>query len=111
MSTVKFIAEVFSSTFDTNGNRYHFARLMSTETGKVLYINDLGGPGNVPSVLHRVMGRDYDACYPTVVTIEHEPMPKAVFRRRAHAVGGVYEHEVTREMIEDLDRPHVPLQS
>ena len=100
---VKFIVEVFSSVFDTNGNRSHFARLMSTKTAKVLYVTDLGGPGNMASVLRKAMGRDFDAYYPAVVTIEHEPMLKTVFRRQAKAAGGIYEHHVTRAMIEALD--------
>ena len=43
---IRLIVETVSSLADINGNRYHFATVTSTKTGKYLNLDSVGGDSN-----------------------------------------------------------------
>lgn len=104
---IRFIIETISSQRDTNGNRYHAARITSTATGDQLFIANVGGPSSVLALVTNAMGSAigrnsiplYDYCY----CIESE-IPKRQWQALTRKES-LYEHQVTSEMILALEMP------
>lgn len=97
---IKYIVETFSSDFDRNGNRSHCATITSTATGRSLFLRDVGGVRNATGLVRQLTNEDYDAIY----SAESEAIPRGLFRKYRHHVTGVYEHQLTAEMLDALNR-------
>jgi hypothetical protein len=87
-SKIRFIVETVSSARDKCGNRYHFARVTSTLTGRSLSY-ETGGVRNAAGDLYRVAG-SYDALYCSELEI-----PKREWQHARKQCGERYEYNVT----------------
>lgn len=94
---IRFIVETVSSETDRNGNRYHWARITSTITGRSIRFHS-NGQGNALHLLRRVIGL---YTFPTVSGIEMT-LPKRQWQRTCNGIV-LYEHQVTAQMITDLE--------
>jgi hypothetical protein len=104
---VRFLCNLVSSERDTNGNCDHFGTITSTLTGKQLHLKDVGGESNLRSLV----SEHADCyCWPQVITVESREKKRAWQRsaRFHERKGAIYEHDVTRAMIADLERPDEP---
>ena len=92
---IRFLIDTVSSLTDINGNRYHFATITSTKTGREIRVKQVGGESNARALLFRhVEGVSHGHIHNT-----HSDMKIREFNRAAkfHANGGnsKYEHEFT----------------
>ena len=94
---IRFIIHTVSSERDIYGNRWHFARVTSTRTGKELAFRT-ESPGNARVHVTQTTPLAYEEVY----CIE-ETLPK---RRWNEAVRGVelYEHNITADMLRALEK-------
>jgi hypothetical protein len=97
---IRFIVHTISSMRDRSGNCYHFARIVSTRTGKRLHFH-ADGPGNAKYLLGRVLGMDYSEQY----AIETEILKTQWYaQQRMHKVE-LIESDVTAAMLLALEQP------
>lgn len=96
---IRFLIDTTSSKTDVNGNRYHFATIISTKTQNVLQIKSLGGPSNARALVRDVA--EWDEIHST----QAEDIPIRQFNRLAkfHEKGAKYEHEITSADVEALE--------
>lgn len=100
---IRFLVDTVSSARDINGNRYHWARITSTVTGRSLAILETSAtnPETYANRACALLGVD---SWPAVHSSHTEDVPK---REWAHGrpADGVYDHLVTPQMIVDLEQP------
>lgn len=102
MPAIRFIVITHTSASDGNGNRYHFARVTSTATGKSLTFES-GGEENAQHMVGRAIG---DHCYPSIYALGRT-IPKKQWRGMVRDAeknnGGSLPHTVTSETILALE--------
>ena len=97
---IRFIINTTSSKTDTNGNRYHFADIVSTRTKNTLQLKDVGGDSNAVFLVRRLIDLDWSEVYATEQTIaKREYQRKTHFRNHAK-----WEHEVTATDLLNLEK-------
>lgn len=84
---IRFIVETVTSMTDACGNRYHFATITSTLTGKSVRF-EADGSNNAASIAYRIT-KDWGALY----CIGYE-VPKTEWKRMAKSIT-LYEHMLT----------------
>lgn len=99
MNSIRFIVETYSSAFNRNGNRTHCACITSTKTGKDLQLKDVGGQRNAPGLIRNLLKLDWAAVH----CVEVEDIPLRQFSHNPAHRNGMYEHQVTAEMIAELE--------
>ena len=98
---IKYIIHTDTSATDINGNRYHFARVTSTRTGKSLVIDSVGGDSNAPALVHRALNLDWSELHYTNSTHRKRDWQRM---RNFATRGNLYEHDVTAKMLRALNR-------
>ena len=99
---IRFIVKTVSSRTDVNGNRYHFCIITTTQDRqRSLIVKDIG-ESNGKGML-RSAGLDWEEIYSVEYTL---PIREFNRRKKMHENGesAYWEHEVTAEMILDLER-------
>lgn len=99
LPAIRFIVTTLSSSCDTNGNTYHFARVRSTLTGKQIAF-DSGSRSNAQGYVMRATGCSVDA-----VHSEEIELPKKQWQRAAKGVQWFTEAKLA-DMIRDLEVPN-----
>ena len=87
---IRFIIDTTSRKTDTNGNRYHFATITSTKTGKCLRLDSVGGDSNAWHLIRRLIDIDFSEIHSTNQTVMIRDFNRMVKFR----TGGKYEHQV-----------------
>lgn len=96
---IRFICDTVSSESDSSGNRYHFATIVSTVTGKELRITSIGGDSNAPGLLrHNLV--DWSEIHYSQSTEKKRRWKQL---NDHHQPGAVHEHEVTGSMLAALE--------
>jgi len=92
---ITLMVHTMSSKADINGNRYHIARITSAKTKNAILVSTYG-EGNIIHKL-RSFGFEWEDLYETNETIGK--------RRLNHLAqtANCYEHELTMEMLENLE--------
>lgn len=96
---IRFIVETFTRKRDVNGNTYHCAVITSTLTGKELLLASVDGLNNALGLLRNLLKCEWSEVHS--VNIEEMPA-RDWLRHRAHK-SGIYEHEVTADMLTALE--------
>lgn len=96
---IRFICDTVSSESDTHGNRYHFATITSTRTGRELRVTSIGGDSNAPGLL-REAGLEWSEIHYGQST---EMKRRWKQLNDHHQPGALYEHQVTSAAILDLE--------
>lgn len=97
---IRFLVHTVSSKTDINGNRYHYAVITSTETGRTLCVKNLGGDSNGRHLVRRALDT-WEGIHN-----EETSLPIREWQRRHKSQkenGALYEHEITPEMILALE--------
>ena len=88
---IRFLIHTVSSLTDTNGNRYHYATITSTKTGRELRIKSLGGPSNAQALVRKVA--EWDEIHSTSADMKTREFNA---QRRWHNTSKAkYEHEIS----------------
>lgn len=101
---IRFVIQTMVSASDINGNRYRFARITATETGRSMTIDDVGGDENAPLMVMRAL----DAGYGSVLSIVQDGIPRKRFNQmRRHFCGAIprYEAAISFESLVALEQP------
>ena len=99
---IRFIVETVSSKTDINGNRYHFATVTSTKTGKTLNLASVGGDSNAVRLVKSKLDLDWSEIHSTNQTEmirDWNRMNSFDYRKEA-----LYEHQVDATMLKRLER-------
>lgn len=97
---IRFIIETTSSKTDVYGNRYHFATITSTKTGKYLQLDHVGGPSNAAGLVRRtVPGIGWDEIH----SVNSDEAIRRFNELRKYRKSALYEHQVTAEMLAALE--------
>ena len=107
---IRFVVDSINSRADIYGNRYWSARVVSTKTGRAVWILNYGGQGNAEYLVRQLTGQNYPAIFTT-----HEEVAirkyNAVYRdlearRKEHGpeAGYYYEHELTADILAALEK-------
>ena len=99
---IRYIVETISSKTDRNGNRYHFARVTSTLSGNSLVIDHVGDESNAASLVRRLTGADWSEVHRTESTLGLRDWSRA--NKAAVNNEPLYEHQITTEMLEGLNK-------
>lgn len=102
---IRFLLEVYSSAFDRNGNREHWARITSTLTGNTATVLDVSAQGNVRARLGTACeSYGIDRYAPTVTTIEVADIPIREWKAsRPSPKLSISESDITGELLAGLD--------
>jgi hypothetical protein len=96
---IRFIVETVSSATDTNGNRYHFATVTSTKTGRYLYLDSVGGDSNAHSLIKSTLELDWEEIHSSNCTESIRRFNEIKrYRKQSH-----YEHEITLKILKALE--------
>lgn len=102
---IRFLVDTTSSLTDTNGNRYHFATVTSTKSGKSLRVLSVGGDSNARALVSKHTGADWSEIHSTQCDMKIRDFQRA---RNFHDDGsGKYEHQFTAEDFTTLETPDV----
>ena len=91
---IRFLIHTVSSLTDINGNRYHFATITSTVTGKILRIKQVGGESNARALLRKHTGADWEEINSTQSDMKIREFDRIRNRHEA-SENAKYEHEFT----------------
>jgi hypothetical protein len=97
---IRFIVKTVSSRTDVNGNRYHFATITSTKTGKYINLDSVGGDSNAHGLVRKLLDTDWEEIYST----NQSEMVRDWQRMNKWHKDGLYEHQVTAVMLRKLER-------
>lgn len=97
---IKYIVHTVSSETDTNGNRYHFARITSTKTGNSLVIDGVGGDANARILVKSALGLDFEEVH----AINSTERKRDWQRMSSFAKSGLYEYDITPTQLRRLNR-------
>ena len=97
---IRFIVQTVSSLTDVNGNRYHFATITSTKTGKSLNLSSVGGDSNAHGLVKGLINVDWEQIY----CINQSEMIRDWQRLNKHLTNTLYEHQVTTSVLKRLER-------
>lgn len=101
---IRFLVHTVTSALDGNGNRYHWARVISTMSGRSLVILDTTESNG------RIMARrgcellGLNGWCPEVYDTHADRLPMRHWKASVPKEG-VYDHLVTAQMIADLEQP------
>lgn len=102
---VRFIVHTVTSKPDSSGNRYHWARITSTITGRTMMIRDVGGENNTRIDVQRALQSIGAHCtYPSVIDYSAE-IPIRQWEGALRNAETVFGPDLTSDMILDLERP------
>lgn len=91
---IRFLIHTVSSLTDINGNRYHFATITSTVTGKELRIKQVGGESNARALLREHTNADFEQINSTQSDMKIREFNRARAVHQ-HDIAAKYEHEFT----------------
>ena len=91
---IRFLIDTVSSLTDVNGNRYHFATITSTKTGKSVRVKQIGGESNARGMVRNLTGADWSEIHCTESDLKIRQFDRARARHQ-HDIGAKYEHEIT----------------
>lgn len=90
---IRFLIHTVSSLTDVYGNRYHYATITSTKTGKDLRIKSLGGPSNARHLVRTKTDADWSEINSTEADMKIREFNRSV---KFHETDSAkYEHEIT----------------
>jgi len=99
--TIRFVLETHTRSRDINGTRYHFGIITSTRSGRTIRVGNLGGNSNLQHDL-RNCGIDWHEMH---CNQSDHPIRRWNELFRCHdKAGAIYEHELTKEMLLELER-------
>ncbi len=99
---IRFLVHTVSSKTDVNGNRYHYAVITSTATGRALAVRNLGGDSNGVSLVRQALDT-WEGIHRSEATL---PIREFNARHKSQSeTGAIFAHEVTSEMILALEKP------
>jgi hypothetical protein len=99
---IRFLIHTTSSKTDIYGNRYHFATITSTKTGKFIPVMHLDGPDNAAGQVRNVLNTDWSEIHATRETQSIRQF-NALKKFNEAQPGVVYEHDITADMLKNLE--------
>ena len=96
---IKYIVEIYTSKRDVNGNRYHTARIISTESSNVLVVRGLGCASDAVRECCK-SGVHHTEIYQSF----HDNVSKREVLKMGEWAKAPWPHDVTAKMLLDLHK-------